>query len=645
MKLRSLGRSLLAASALVAALSAQQTATYAFSTNNPGPYAPITGGLVLEAGSAIDDTFYNNVPIGFDFPFGGTASGGGWTNVMGVSTNGWAKLSSVAGAATTYNFASSTAQARTVGAFGRDLQAADANAEIRVQTIGAAPNRVCVIQWTNMRPWTSATSNSQILTMSFDFQVKLYETSGVIELTYGDWDIGSTAFPAATTSGSVGIKGNAASPVTDYKICTSTSTAYSWSAPFTATTSAANGHYVGTGAGKKPANGLIYRYTPSAFPPAGLTIAAAATPAVNFVTGMPLITATVSPAPATAPISNLAVTVDTTAIGGAPGQVMHDDGLNGDAVAGDGTYSDQATVYSLSTVAYTLPITASATGATNGSASATINVYTIANDVYYGAVPVARGQNGPFDNTNAMSANQFGFNTTCGAGSNGARDLFFVYTPSCTGTASFSTCGGDAITNPGELADSQMTIYDIGFNLIGCNDDAGSTSGLCGPSGYQSQIDNVAVTAGQLYLIRVAGYSATDVGQFYINISESSAVAATFGVSCGSYPLALSGTPPRLGQSGTMSIVNARPNAFGVLGFSYQVQTYAQLGPCPFYLDTAGSVAVLGTFTPDAAGAWSYTDIIPSDPAILCFAISLQAFTFQPDGFDSSNGLNLTFGY
>jgi len=145
MKLRSLGRSLLAASALVAALSAQQTATYAFSTNNPGPYVPIAGGLVLESGAAIDDTFYNNVPIGFDFPFGGTAAGASWTNVMGVSTNGWAKLSNVAGAATTYNFASSTAQARTVGAFGRDLQAADANAEIRVETLGAAPNRVCVI--------------------------------------------------------------------------------------------------------------------------------------------------------------------------------------------------------------------------------------------------------------------------------------------------------------------------------------------------------------------------------------------------------------------------------------------------------------------------------------------------------------------
>jgi len=623
---------------------AQQTATYTFSTDNPGPYAPITGGLVLASGAGIDDTFFNNVPIGFDFPFGGTATGSGWTSVMGVSTNGWAKISNVAGSATTYNFASSTAQARTVGAFGRDLQAADANAEIRVETLGTAPSRVCVIQWTNFRPWTSATSNSQLLTMSFDFQVKLYETTGVIELTYGTWDIGSTAFPAATTSGSVGIKGNTASPVTDYKLCTSTSTTFSWSAPFTTTSSATNGHYVGTAAGKKPDNGLVYRYTPSAFPPAGLSVIAAASQSSWFITGDPVISASVSYAPPTAAVSNLALTIDTTSIGGPSNVPMLDDGLNGDAVAGDGVYSHRPTVYSTTTASFNFPITATATGATNGSAAVAIGIYTIANDVPTGSIVVTRGQNGPFDNTNALSANHTGFSTPCSP-SIGFRDLFFIYTPTCTGTATFSTCGGDAVNLPGELGDSQITVHDMSLALLGCNDDAGTTTGLCGPNGWQSTVENVAVTAGVNYLVRVAGYGSSDVGNFYLNISESSAVATTFGTSCGAFPIALAGLPPRLGQIGTLSVSGARPNAAGIMGFGGVPAVPGAIGACPLYIDVAGPTFVINTFASDATGSWSYTDTLPSDPSIACLTIAVQAATLHPDGFESSNGLQLTFGY
>ena len=622
---------------------AQQTATYTFSTNNPGPYAPITGGLVLASGTGIDDTFYNNVPIGFDFPFGGTATGSGWTSVMGVSTNGWAKLSNVAGSATTYNFASSTAQARTVGAFGRDLQAADANAEIRVETLGVAPGRVCVIQWTNMRPYTSATS-SQLLTMSFDFQVKLYETTGVIELTYGTWDIGSTAFPAATTSGSVGIKGNATSPVTDYKLCTSTASTFSWSAPFTTTSSATNGHYVGTGAGKKPDNGLVYRYTPSAFPPAGLSVIAAASQSSWFITGDPVIGASVTYAPPTAPVSNVALTIDTTSIGGPSNVPMLDDGLNGDAVAGDGIYSYRPTVYSTTTASFNFPITATATGATNGTAAVAIGVYTIANDVPTGSIIVTRGQNGPFDNTNALQANHTGFSTACSP-SIGFRELFFIYTPTCTGTATFSTCGGDAVNLPGELGDSQITVHDMSLAVLGCNDDAGTTSGLCGPNGWQSTVENIAVTAGVNYLVRVAGYGSSDFGSFYLNISESSAVATTFGTSCGAFPIALAGLPPRLGQIGTLSVSGARPNAAGILAFGGVPSVPGAIGACPLYIDVAGPTFVVNTFASDATGSWSYTDTLPSDPSIACLTIAVQAATLHPDGFESSNGLQLTFGY
>jgi hypothetical protein len=343
-------------------------------------------------------------------------------------------------------------------------------------------------------------------------------------------------------------------------------------------------------------------------------------------------------------VTNLALTIDTTAIGGPSNVPMLDDGLNGDAVAGDGIFSYRPTVYSTTTASFNFPITATATGATNGAAAVAIGVYTIANDVPTGSIIVTRGQNGPFDNTNALSSNHTGFSTPCSP-SIGFRDLFFIYTPTCTGTATFSTCGGDAVNLPGELGDSQITVHDMSLTVLGCNDDAGTTSGLCGPNGWQSTVENIAVTAGVNYLVRVAGYGSSDIGSFYLNISESSAVATTFGTSCGAFPIALAGLPPRLGQIGTLSVSGARPNAAGILAFGGVPSVPGAIGVCPLYIDVAGPTFVVNTFASDATGSWSYTDTLPSDPSIACLTIAVQAATLHPDGFESSNGLQPTFGY
>ena len=640
MKLLTLA-SLFACSALALG---QQTATYTFSTSNPGPYAPITGGLVLESGAAIDDTFYNNVPVGFDFPFGGTAAGSGWTNVIGVSTNGWIKCSSVAGSGTTYNFASSTAQARTVGAFGRDLQAADAAAEVRVETIGSAPNRVCVIQWNNMRPWTSATANSQILTMSFDFQVKLYETTGVIELAYGDWLIGSTAFPAATTSGSVGIKGNAAATVTDYKLCTSSSAAYTWQAPFTATGSAANGHYVGTGAGKKPDNGRVYTYTPGAFPPAQIGIAASASPNTFFLGGNALITAAISLAPASAQLGALSVVADTTSIGGGPGTPMFDDGAtSGDVTAGDGIWSVTVPVSSTTPALITLPISAADGINVAGAANALCFVYTLANDFPAGAVVLNDGANGPFDNTNTLAQNAAGFSTPCGLGSSGAHDLFFLYTPSCTGTVDMTTCNGTATTALGELNDSQIVIYDPAGAVIGCNDDANGTT--CGTNGYQSTVTGVPVTAGQVYLVRVAGYGTADIGFFNIFVTPHSAIAASSGAGCsaGGNVLTLTSGLPVLGTNFTVDASGANPFDGAIMAFDVAGSVVINFG-CDLYLNPLAAQLIPAAY--DGFGNISIPVSLPAVAALCGASFDLQAFCLPAaGGFGTSNKRTLTFGF
>lgn len=54
------------------------------------------------------------------------------------------------------------------------------------QTSGTAPNRVLTIEWQNFDKWNSSTG-------SLNFQVKIYETTGVIEFLYGTMTAGSAA--------------------------------------------------------------------------------------------------------------------------------------------------------------------------------------------------------------------------------------------------------------------------------------------------------------------------------------------------------------------------------------------------------------------------------------------------------------------
>lgn len=92
-------------------------------------------------------------------------------------------------------------------------------------------------------------------------------------------------------------------------------------------------------------------------------------------------------------------------------------------------------------------------------------------------------------------------------------------------------------------------------------------------------------------------------------------------------------------------MTGARPNAAGILAFGSVPTVPGAIGACPLYIDVSLPTFVLNTFASDATGSWSYTETLPSDPAIACLSIAVQAATLHPDGFESSNGLQLTFGY
>ncbi|GAB3839458.1 IPT/TIG domain-containing protein [Hymenobacter jeollabukensis] len=83
--------------------------------------------------------------------------------------------------------------------------------EYRVATTGVAPNRVCTIQWKNVRDKPKQASSSNTATIgtqyaSISFQVKLYETSGQVDFVYGPNTAGPG--PDAFRSVAVGLKGN-----------------------------------------------------------------------------------------------------------------------------------------------------------------------------------------------------------------------------------------------------------------------------------------------------------------------------------------------------------------------------------------------------------------------------------------------------
>ncbi len=270
------------------------------------------------------------------------------------------------------------------------------------------------------------------------------------------------------------------------------------------------------------------------------------------------------------------------------------------------------------------------------------------NDSCSGAIPVFNGPNGPFSNLGTLAANDVGFNTPCGAGSVGGRDLFYTYVPACNGTVTMSTCGGNNVNEPGALSDTQLVVYDTwtcgvgpGALPVGCNDDAGGA--LCGASGFESQV-TFPVVAGGLYLVRVAGYNG-QVGTFNLTITLSTAQIAVIGTGCGTPAATLSGSgPPVMGSTGTIT-VTAQPNANGVLLFSNPntAMAYTPFGACTIYVQNPGMGILLPIFT-DALGNWSLTATFPIDPSLDCVGWDFQGLVIGAAGIEFTNALRLILG-
>jgi parallel beta-helix repeat protein len=204
--------------------SAQVLSNYGFSYSE-GTYEEISGGYILGNESTDNQYFVDpdaplggstttgvGFPIGFSFYFNGyefdrvAVSPEGWISlgmsylspsVSMVSSSRIAPLGSTSTVTPTYLVTRFAALAGNL--------AAQSGASLRLETVGTAPNRELVVQWSNYRK-TGATGDS------FNFQIRLQESSDNIVYVYGTMTSNSTPLNAQ-----IGFRGEPHNTAANYR--------------------------------------------------------------------------------------------------------------------------------------------------------------------------------------------------------------------------------------------------------------------------------------------------------------------------------------------------------------------------------------------------------------------------------------------
>jgi len=228
----------------------QYVPNYTVSTSS-GTYTPITTGTSFGTATNDDQSFADGanpttaatgfpatgpgIDIGFDFVFNGQIM-----NKLGVNSNGFIALG-YNGVTISSSYGGFTTTQNLVKGFNHDLTSL-ASGDIRVATVGSAPNRECVVQWTNYRKYNSTAGGSDTI----NFQIRLVEGSNNIALVYGKT---RTAYTGTSYKPTVGICSSGAMLAlggTSWSTTPTTFATYSATnnLPFTATVAPDNGRTI-----------------------------------------------------------------------------------------------------------------------------------------------------------------------------------------------------------------------------------------------------------------------------------------------------------------------------------------------------------------------------------------------------------------
>jgi hypothetical protein len=225
-----------------------QVSSYGFSQST-GTYNEITGGTVLGIATN-DDTSFPANPIGFSFYY----NGANYTQ-FSVNSNGFLALGATV--ASSYTALTDGTSNNVVAALNGDLQGNATTGELSYQLSGTAPNQVLTVQWKSYRHYNATGDN-------YNFQIKLHETTNLIEVVYGTF-----AQNATDRTRQVGLRGASNA---DFNNRTTTA---DWSATTAGGTNAANCALTAT---VIPASGLTFTWTPPSCAAPGGFVASAITP-------------------------------------------------------------------------------------------------------------------------------------------------------------------------------------------------------------------------------------------------------------------------------------------------------------------------------------------------------------------------------
>ncbi|HQO86532.1 MAG TPA: fibronectin type III domain-containing protein, partial [Bacteroidia bacterium] len=267
-----------------------QIAGYGF-TQVAGSYSPVSGGTQLIA-AAVDDGSSAATNIGFTFNLAGT----NYTQFV-ANSNGNIRLGATAPSAPTTPI-STTSNTGAISGFGRDGRTGGA---VVYQLTGTAPNQVLTIDYPDFNPYWNNSSYKQ------SFQIKLFETTNVIQIIYGPnaspttytCQVGIRATPAdfanrtTTTNWAASTAGSVSSTMTwSSTVYPANGLTYTWTPPSCAapsalvatptTTTTANISW--TAPLTPPSNGYEYAVTTSAVPPPSGTAFAGTSTSVTGLT-------------------------------------------------------------------------------------------------------------------------------------------------------------------------------------------------------------------------------------------------------------------------------------------------------------------------------------------------------------------------
>lgn len=224
-------------------VNAQTINTYGFASTS-GTYTALVGGTTLaNVGPNVDSGASPLTNIGFTFNYGGT----NFTQ-FSATTNGYIQLGTVAG---TITYTPISTVNNTIAFMARDGRTS-ASEGVTYALTGVAPNRVLTIQFVQQVHWNNATD-------IVNAQIKLYETSNIVQIVYGTPPTATTSYTAQ-----VGLRGAAAA---NFSNRTSTTT---WSAT---TAGAANTNTMTWNVGVVPPNGQTYTWSPPPPPPTPTEVA------------------------------------------------------------------------------------------------------------------------------------------------------------------------------------------------------------------------------------------------------------------------------------------------------------------------------------------------------------------------------------